>query len=45
MLNKTIDICKATESAVTQEKVYRPKVVNKLHSLKILSVQTRHVSQ
>ena len=33
-LNKTIDICKATESAVTQEKVYRPETVNKLQSYK-----------
>jgi len=33
-LNKTIDICKATESAVTQEKAFRPETVNKLYSHK-----------
>ena len=31
-LNKTIDICKSTQSAVTQENVYRSETVNKLQS-------------
>jgi len=44
-LNKTIDICKATESAVTQEEVFRPETVNKLHSYKdTVSMDKAHKS-